>query len=146
MSRLGQLHDCGVQLAFTARLPLVVLIAMGVKRWENRIHLPTPQKGTCAISCSSNSTKKEYENFLRWADEIIVPSVSRLIPQWNDVSVWRGHIVAVCDYNAGCTPGPAIWDEGYPIWWEISNVRLLDSPIACRGGLGMWDINKGVTE
>ena len=54
-------------------------------------------------------------------------------------------LLAVCDYEASHTaPKPPIWNEGYPVWWHLSNVRLLDNPISCRGNVGMWQLPKEV--
>ena len=32
------------------------------------------------------------------------------------------------------------WDEGYPYWWDLSNVVRLPEPIPCRGNVGMWQL------
>ena len=50
-------------------------------------------------------------------------------------------LVAVCDYDASYTaPNPPIWHEGSPVWWHLTNVRLLAKPIPCRGNVGMWQL------
>lgn len=52
-----------------------------------------------------------------------------------------GKLIAVCDYAASYTPGGAVWNEGYPVWWHLTNVRLLSEPIPCRavGASGCGD-------
>ena len=126
-------------LAFTTRIPLAVMIAMGIKQWENRSAMPVPVKGQCAMTCSKSSDAREYTNFLAWAEQVFRPEIFLSLPRWETVSWWRGMLVAVCDYEASFTaPNPPIWNEGYPVWWHLTNVRLLDEPIPCRGNVGMW--------
>ncbi len=128
-----------IRLAFTTRIPLAVMIAMGVKQWENRSAMPTPAKGQCAMTCSRSSDEREYANFLLWAERVFKPDIIEAIPRWERVSSWRGMLVAVCDYEATYTaPNPPILNEGYPVWWRLANVRLLDKPVPCRGNVGMW--------
>lgn len=136
-----------VEFAFTTRIPLAVMIVMGIKQWENRAAMPTPAKGSCAITCSKSSDEREYANFLVWAHQIFTEHVSAAFPPWEQVSCWRGKLVAVCDYDASYTaPNPPIWNEGYPVWWHLSNVRLLDEPIPCRGNVGMWRLPEALNE
>lgn len=126
-------------LAFTTRIPLAVMIAMGIKHWENRAAMPVPSKGQCAMTCSKSSDGREYGNFLSWAERVFKPDVFAALPEWDRVASWRGKLVAVCDYEASYTaPNPPIWNEGYPVWWHLTNVRLLNEPIPCRGNVGMW--------
>lgn len=127
-------------LAFTTRLPLAVMIATGIKQWENRNAMPVPQKGMCAMTVSKSSSAMEYENFLFWAYKAFPPGLFNLLPRWEQISEWRGKLVAVCDYDASCIPRPPIWNEGYKVWWHLTNIRLLDDPIQCRGNVGMWVI------
>lgn len=128
-----------IKLAFTTRIPLAVMIAMGIKQWENRAAMPSPQNGQCAMTCSKSSDEREYANFLTWARQVFPEQVFEAIPDWAQVSGWRGKLVAVCDYEASYTaPNPPVWNEGYPVWWHLTNVRLLDEPIPCRGNVGMW--------
>lgn len=126
-------------LAFTTRIPLAVMIAMGIKQWENRSARPVPARGRCAMTCSKSSDAREYACFLVWAERTFRPEVFAVLPQWAEVSGWRGKLVAVCDYAASYTaPNPSIWNEGYPVWWHLTSIRLLDEPIPCRGNVGMW--------
>ena len=136
-----------IELAFTTRIPLAVMIAMGIKQWENRAAMPSPPYGQCAMTCSKSSDKREYSNFLLWAERIFKQDVVTALPDWSIVSSWRGKLVAVCDYEATYTaPNPPIWNEGYPAWWHLTNVRLLDEPILCRGNVGMWRLQKALNE
>ena len=128
-----------IDQAFTTRIPLAVMIAMGIKQWENRSAMPTSAKGQCAMTCSKSSDEREYANFLVWAERVFKPEIVEAIPNWERVSGWRGMLVAVCDYEATYTaPNPPIWNEGYPVWWHLTKVRLLANPIPCRGNVGMW--------
>lgn len=132
-----------IELAFTTRIPLAVMIAMGIKQWENRTARPTPAAGHCAMTCSKSSDAREYANFLVWAKHVFKPEAFAALPAWDQVAGWRGMLVAVCDYKASYTaPNPPIWNEGYPVWWHLTNVRLLDEPIPCRGNMGMWQLPK----
>ena len=128
-----------IDLAFTTRIPLAVMIAMGIKQWENRAAMPVPAKGGCAMTCSKSSDAREYANFLVWAKRAFKLEAFAALPAWNAVEGCRGKLVAVCDYEASYTaPNPPVWNEGYPVWWHLSNVRLLDEPIPCMGNVGMW--------
>ena len=91
------------------------------------------------MTCSKSSDVREYANFIAWAERVFKPEVFAVLPAWEQVEDWRGKLVAVCDYEASYTaPKPPIWNEGYPVWWHLSNVQLLDEPISCRGNVGMW--------
>jgi len=130
-----------VTLAFTTRIPLAVMIAMGIKQWENRAMMPYPPKGQCAMGCSKSSDEREYAAFLLWAKHAFPEQLFAALPAWEQVADWRGKLVAICDYAASCTaPEPRVWDEGYPVWWRLGNIRLLPAPIPCRGNVGMWPL------
>ena len=134
-------------LAFTTRVPLAVMIAMGIKQWENRAAMPIPVKGRCAMTCSKSSDAREYANFLAWAERVFRPEAFAALPAREAVEGWRGKLVAVCDYEASYTaPNPPVWNEGYPVWWRLTNVRLLDEPIPCRGSVGMWRLPTDIKE
>lgn len=136
-----------IDLAFTTRIPLAVMIAMGIKQWENRRAMPVPARGRCAMTCSKSSDAREYASFLAWAELAFRSEVVAALPQLDEVSSWRGMLVAVCDYEASYTaPNPPIWNEGYPVWWHLTHVRLLAEPIPCRGNVGMWQLSKEVAE
>ena len=122
------------------------MIAMGIKQWENRSAMPGPSKGRCAMTCSKSSDAREYQMFRMWAESVFPREICVSIPPWEEMSSLRGKLVAVCDYEAGYTPGPKVWDEGYPVWWRLTNVRLLDEPIPCRGNVGMWRLPMDIME
>ena len=99
------------------------------------------------MTCSKSSDAREYANFLAWAERVFKPEAFAALPLWDQVTDWREKLVAVCDYEASYNaPNPPIWNEGYPVWWHLSNVRLLDNPISCRGNVGMWQLPKEVAE
>ena len=142
--------------AFTCTGPYAILILLGIKRVENRSAMPAPAKGRCAISCSKKFCAAEYGEFVRWAALVLAPADFEAIPAWADVKDWPGRIVGCCDYVANGrdptdpedlpTPrgedaaGTVKWDEGYPYWWNLSEVVALDRPIPCRGNVGMWQM------
>ena len=98
------------------------------------------------MNCSKSSDEREYANFLAWAKQCFPAEAFNALPQWQQVSGWRGKLIAVCDYAASYTPGDAIWNEGYSVWWHLTNVRLLSEPIPCRGSVGMWRLNNNLME
>ncbi len=66
---------------------------------------------------------------------------------WNFECIgWRGKLIAVCAYEVSYTPGPPIWNEGYPVWWHLTNVHLLDEPFSCRGNVGMWVLPEDIVQ
>ena len=135
-----------IELAFTTRIPLALMIFLGIKQWENRAAMSVPARGRCAMTCSKSSDAREYQMFRMWAESVFPREICASIPPWEDISSLRGKLVAVCDYEAGYTPGPKVWDEGYPVWWRLTNVRLLDEPIPCRGSVGMWRLPTDIKE
>jgi len=136
-----------IELAFTTRIPLAVMIAMGIKQWENRMAMPEPASGRCAMTCSKSSNAREYANFLAWAERAFKQEAFATLPVWERVEGWRGKLVAVCDYEASYTaPNPPVWNEGYPAWWHLTNVLLVDEPIPCRGNVGMWRLPDNVSK
>ena len=132
--------------AFTTRIPLAVMIAMGIKQWENRSAMPFPMCSRCGMTCSKSSDAREYANFLAWAKQVFPTEIFSALPLWEHVADWRGKLVAVCDYNASYTPGPVIWNEGYSVWWHLTNVKMLQEPISCRGHVGMWQLPEDITQ
>ena len=133
--------------AFTCTGPYAILILCGIKRTENRSAWPEPREGRAAISCSKSFCKEEYGQFIAWASVNLPPEDFEKLPAWREVKDWPGKVVGVCDYKASHQPTnqptnqPTIsWDEGYPYWWDLSNVVRLPEPIPCRGNVGMWQM------
>ena len=106
--------------------------------------MPYPACGKCAMTCSKSSDSREYANFLLWAKKLFPAEAYAALPAWEQVSGWRGKLIAVCGYEASYTPGPPIWNEGYPVWWHLTNVQMLKEPIACRGNVGMWQLPEDI--
>ena len=75
-------------LAFTTRIPLAVMIATGIKRWENRAAMPEPAAGRCAMTCSKSSDAREYANFLAWAKRVFKPEAFAVLPTWEQIEAW----------------------------------------------------------
>ena len=153
--------------AFTCTGPYAILILCGIKRTENRSAWPEPREGRAAISCSKSFCKEEYGQFIAWASVNLPPEDFEKLPAWREVRDWPGKVVGVCDYAAWArgTRAPTCprlaedgsphqadlfsddegdlcetWDEGYPYWWDLSNVVRLPEPIPCRGNVGMWQM------
>lgn len=124
--------------AFTCTGPYAVLIMLGIKRVENRSALPVPGRGRCAVGCSKSFNAAEYGNFIQWASCHLPPEDFERIPSWAEVKDWPGKIVGACDYSVRTSDAPEAWDEGYPYWWDLSEVVCFDRPIPCRGNVGMW--------
>ena len=156
--------------AFTCTGSYAILILCGIKRAENRSVWPSPSEGRAAISCSKSFCKEEYGQFIAWASVNLPLDDFEKLPPWFSVKDWPGKIVGVCDYTARMrearssvesarppcqaelfvdeqlldhqpTNKPTIsWDEGYPYWWDLSNIVRLADPIPCRGNVGMWQM------
>ena len=132
--------------AFTCTGAYAVLIMSGLKRVENRSCLPVPVRGRCAMSVSKKFCRKEYENLVVWLAEHCDSSAFAQLLKWDDVQSWPGCIVGTMDYdamdripwNTALAGECRIWNEGYPNWWILSNIRRLPTPIPCRGNVGMW--------
>ena len=139
--------------AFTCTGPYAMLILSGVKHVENRSAMPDPREGRCAISVSKKFSAKEYENFIAWANKTFgLAWCMTNLWGWDEVKAWRGCLVATADYKTvDALPEDEFyakqrrfWDEGYPNWWLLSNVKCLPKPIPCRGNVGMWKLQDSV--
>ena len=138
-----------IQNAFTCTGPYAILILYGIKMTENRSAWPEPREGRAAISCSKSFCKEEYGQFIAWASVNLPPEDFEKLPAWREVKDWPGKVVGVCDYKASHQPTnqPTIsWDEGYPYWWDLSNVVRLPEPIPCRGNVGMWSLSPSIAQ
>ena len=159
--------------AFTCTGSYAILILYGIKRTENRSAWPEPREGRAAISCSKSFCKEEYGQFIAWASVNLPPEDFEKLPAWREVKDWPGKVVGVCDYAARArgTRAPTsprlaedgsphqadlfsedegdlceTWDEGYPYWWDLSNVVRLPDPIPCRGNVGMWSLSPSIAQ
>ena len=138
--------------AFTCTGAYAVLIMSGLKRVENRSCMPVPARGRCAMGVSKRFCRKEYESLVAWLAEHCGPSVFAHLLKWDEVKSWPGCLVGTMDYDAmDRVPGNTalarecrIWNEGYPNWWLLSDIRRLPTPIPCRGNVGMWRLPEGV--
>ena len=135
--------------AFTCTGSYAILILYGIKRTENRSAWPEPREGWAAISCSTSFCKDEYGRFIAWASVNLPPDDFEKLPAWREVKDWPGKVVGVCDYKASHQPtnqSTISWDEGYPYWWDLSNVARLPDPIPCRGNVGMWTLSPSIAQ
>jgi len=126
--------------AFTCTGPYAILIMLGIKRVENRSVWPVPSKGRSAVSCSKSFNAAEYGKFIQWASAHLPPEDFERIPAWADIKDWPGKVIGVCDYSARQSDATESWNEGYPYWWDLSEVVCFDHPIPCRGNVGMWQM------
>ena len=132
--------------AFTCTGAYAVLIMSGLKRVENRSMMPDPARGRCAMSVSKKFCRQEYENLVAWLAGHCNPAVLERLLGWDEVKMWPGRIVGVMDYDArdrisgdeALARECRIWNEGYPNWWLLSNIRRLSALVPCRGNVGMW--------
>ena len=124
----------------TYSLPLTVLIS---------------RFNPCIRSVSKKFSSKEYMNFMEWANKTFGLAWCMMnLWDWDEVKAWRGCVIAVADYKAvGAIPEDAhyakqcrFWNEGYPNWWLLSNVKRLPNPIPCRGNVGMWQLDEGLID
>ena len=135
--------------AFSCTGSYAILILYGIKRTENRSAWPEPREGRAAISCSKSFCKEEYGQFIAWASVNLPPEDFEKLPSWREVKDWPGKVVGVCDYKASHQPTNQTtisWDEGYPYWWDLSNVVRLPEPIPCRGNVGMWSLPPSIAQ
>ena len=114
---------------------------LGIKRVENRSMMPEPEKGRCAIGCSKSFCREEFGNFVQWASKSLSEDDFTRVPAWSDVKDWPGRIVGTCDYVCRQRSGAETWDEGYTYWWDLSEIAVFDTPIPCRGNIGMWQMS-----
>ena len=136
-----------IRSAFTCTGPYAVLIMLGIKRVENRNVMLVPEKGRCAVSCSKSFCKEEFGRFVQWASVNLAAEDFERLPSWGDVKEWPGKIVGACDYAARMQSEPGEpWNEGYPYWWDLSEVVSFDNPIPCRGNVGMWQLPPSLSE
>ncbi len=126
--------------AFTCTGSYAILILCGIKRTENRSAWLEPREGRAAISCSKSFCKEEYGQFIAWASVNLPSKDFEKLPAWREVENWPGKVIGVCDYKARQRREVESWDEGYPYWWDLSNVVRLPEPIPCRGNIGMWQM------
>lgn len=132
--------------AFTCTGAYAVLIMTGLKRVENRAAVPHPLKGRCAVSVSRSFRRGEFDSLLAWLQGRLPEPMCAMLPTWDDVKGWPGHVIGTVDYcvkgSADCSEDELqqrrIWNENYLCWWHLGNPRVFTSPIPCRGNVGMW--------
>ena len=143
--RLNRFNEM-ISNVFTCIGTHAILILYRIKRTENRSAWPEPRKGRAAISCSKSFCREEYGRFIAWASVNLPPEDFEKLPAWREVKNWSGKVVGVCDYAARQRQEIESWDEGYPYWWDLSNVVRLPDPIPCRGNVGMWSFPPSIAQ
>lgn len=121
--------------------------------------MPTPSKGRCAITCSKSFNRAEYGNFVQWASRNLSARDFEHIPAWIDVKDWPGKIVGACDYSTRgrndlvldggmarpkSAPCRVDWDEELDFFWDLDEIVCFDTPIPCRGNVGMWELPRAL--
>ena len=137
-----------IENAFTCTGAYAVLIASGFKHVENRSAMPVPTCGRCAMSVSKKFCKAEYDKLCDWLRQQAGNDAVKALVPWETCQKWPGCIIATMDYDAiDLLPDSGFmlkqclqWNEGYPFWWQLDNIRLLQEPIPCRGNVGMWKL------
>lgn len=132
--------------AFTCTGAYAVLIMTGLKRVENRSAVPCPLMGRCAVTVSRSFRRGEFDNLLTWLRDRLPEAIYAMLPTWDDVKGWPGHVVGTIDYSvkdsAACSEDELlqrrIWNENYPCWWHLANPKVFNATIPCRGNVGMW--------
>lgn len=132
--------------------PWATLVAHGKKQWETR-GWKTPYRGPIAIhaskgmpgDCMDLCHEEPFRSTLA-ACGITGPA------DFYDAT--RGKILAVADLtncvlvtptNAPGEPEYSFGDYTPGRWmWRIENVRLLDTPVPCKGSLGLWVVTADV--
>jgi len=112
--------------ALTVRQPWAGAISLGVKRVENRTWR-TNYRGPLLIHAGSQAEQ----------DAEFPPGVE---PASSPV---LGAIIAIvdltdCHYDAICC---GVWAQCCLWHWRLDNIRPLQTPIPCRGSLGLWRPN-----
>ena len=125
--------------AITVRQPWADAIIRGWKSVENR-SWPTKVRGTIAVHAAQKAEDKEFFEFVRskgLQDEVFLDDESaKELP--------RGAVIGLVDIVDCVTSSASPWFEG-PFRFVLANPRPL-RPIACRGALQIFDLDRLVTE
>ena len=122
--------------ALTVRQPWAALIASGDKRWETR-PMRTHYRGLLVIHAGAAWTSSQ---------RMVLGSLPSAPPE----PLVFGACLAVVEVTGCVEITPEVYashiaaERGAGDWtpgrfaWRLEGVRRLESPIACRGQLGLW--------
>lgn len=145
--------------ALSLTQPWASLVAVGAKRYETR-SWSTGHRGAIAIAASKSFPLDCRALFAGRPFRDVLDEAGLTL---DDLVRCCGHVVAVADV-VGCirTDGHAAQLVGLPVpaeherafgdyspgrfAWALDNVRQLDSPVACKGMLGLWEMPSAVYE
>lgn len=116
----------------SVRQPWASLICMGIKDVENRSWRPKCAPGRILVHASANVDK----NALKIAEEILGYKLPELP---------RGAIVGTVEVIGFEQQSDSIWamnGHGAEWKWILNNASLLDTPIAYKGRLNLFDVNE----
>ena len=122
----------------TIHQPFTSAIAVGSKRTENRsarVHLRGPVALHAGLSVDWSAPDHAWLAAGMDPAERGMPGAEFTLP--------LGSVIAVADLT-GCHWGNGRccgeWGISGQWHWELSNVRPLTEPVACRGGRGWWTL------
>lgn len=145
----------------TVHQPFAQLLAIGAKRYETR-PMATKYRGPIAIHAGLN--RKTLEKVMGFKSKTplnasrgtLLRAVLDAIPDSTEKEFFPfGAIIAIAEL-AGCVRCEDMWvadrERIFGDWtpgrfgWEIYNVRMLHTPIPCKGQLGLWTVKPGLLE
>ncbi len=137
--------------ALTVRQPWAHMITYCGKSIENR-SWPTRYRGMLAVHAGARSgwdsdgqdSPLVQQAWSAWANSAPALADGTIPLSRNTTSVTFSAVIAVARITgchraigaAACSCSP--WSQADQWHWELSNVRALDSPVPCRGSLGLW--------
>lgn len=144
--------------ALSVRQPWAWAIAHGGKDIENRTWATASYRGPLAIHAGARwdedgaYDKRILRALQGFGDRFDPPlRVERLGPKTvrllRDRQLTPGAVVAVVDLVGICAARTTSEQCGCGVWaidgqchWQVTNVRPLTEPVACKGRLGLWDL------
>jgi hypothetical protein len=125
--------------ALTIKQPWATLIMRHGKDVENRTW-PTKFRGRIAIHSSAKHSWAEFES----AKSMIQNHCFGIDPDYLKGKVSHlGAILGTVEIYDCVTSSPSPWSWG-PYSFLLRDVRVLKSPIFCRGKLGLWTIDQAI--
>ena len=120
--------------------PWATLIVEGRKRYETR-SWSTPYRGLVAIHAGKKIDRRFAGEL--WTDQKIAT---------DPIDLPTGAIIAIAEvvgmHSTGSAMMPGFVPEPPERWygdyspnrwaWELANIKVLDTPIPCKGSLGLW--------
>lgn len=127
--------------ALSIRQPWAWAVAYAGKDIENRSwHMR--HRGVLAIHASKSITKIKYEAFVRFWREGLGEEYARLFPDTflpPSEALTRGAVIALAEAVDCVHESSSPWFAG-PHGLFLQNVRVLRTPVHCRGVLGFFEL------